>query len=87
MVGDINDQMVSAMYGGELMGSDQYFVEDQYYMPSLGQPLPGHDQLTHNLSFDYSEPQSHSVHLGSSTQPESRSGTPNANVDWEQWLN
>ena len=92
MVGDINDQIVSAMYGGELMGSDYYFGDSQYDMSqAFGQPLSAHDHLSHAaMSFDYPEPQTQSVHLGNPNptgQLESRSGTPSGNVDWEQWVN
>lgn len=86
--GDINEHIMSAMYAGELMGSDGYFTEPQgstsyhMYLP-YGQHLSTQESLC--TAFDIHESQSQGTQIGQLTQA-SGSGTPNAQVDFDQWL-
>ncbi|KAM7204251.1 hypothetical protein V8F20_003664 [Naviculisporaceae sp. PSN 640] len=89
---DINDQIMSAMYAGELMGSEDYFGPSEGPMPSYSMHLPYGQSIAiyepPPTGFDLPESQSQGTHIGQpfhasgGGQPSQASGgrTPSGHV-------
>lgn len=84
---DINDQIMSAMYAGELLGSEDYFSQSQgavpYMQTTYGQPITTQDPPHTNC--DLPGFQSPGTQIRQPPQA-GESITPSAHVDFDQWL-